>query len=98
MTTLDDTLSEISSSVTAVVTALSPVVEMAFPAASAAVSIGQKIIQGVLSAEPMAIALYKQIIGGTPATPEQLSEFAASYEAAYQQLNADINAKLATAS
>ena len=78
-----------------VVSALAPFVGMAVPGASEAISIGQKIIQGVIASEPTAVALYTQITSGTPATPDQLQQYAAEYEASYQKLNADILAKLA---
>lgn len=87
---------EIAVAVSAVVSTLAPIAETAFPEAAAALAIGTKIVQGVLAAEPTAVALYKQIMGGTVATPAQLNDFAAAYEASYQKLNADIAAKMAT--
>jgi hypothetical protein len=91
MTTLDD----ITKGVTTVVDVLAPVASVAFPQAAVAIAIGSKIIQGVIAAEPTAIALFNQIKGGTPPTPAQLAQFSADYETAYQKLNADIAAKLA---
>jgi hypothetical protein len=78
-----------------VVAALAPLVALAAPGASAAISIGVKIIQGVIAAEPTAVALYNQIQDGTPATAAQLQTFASDYETSYQKLNTDIAVKLA---
>jgi len=78
-----------------VVTLLTPIAEAALPGAAEAIALGTKIVQGVLSAEPTAVALFNQIKSGTPPTVTQLQQFEADYEASYQQLRADIAAKLA---
>lgn len=91
MSTFDD----IAGTVSQVVTALAPIAEAVVPEAAVAISLGQKIIQGVIAAEPKAVALFEQIKSGTVPTGDQLQQYAADYEAAYQKLNADINAKLA---
>lgn len=78
-----------------VVAALAPIAESALPGASAAIALGAKIVQGVMDAEPTAVALFNQIKSGTPPTPEQLQQYASDYETAYQKLNADIAAQLA---
>src|SRR5438132_516917 len=80
-----------------VVAALAPFAMAADPALGGAVAIGVKIVQGVIANEPAAVALYQQIRGGTPPTAAQLQKYASDYETSYQKLNADINAKLATA-
>lgn len=90
-------LATLGADVSAVVTALAPMVEAADPEIAAAVVIGQKIVQGAIALEPTAVALYNSIKSGTPPTTAQLTAFNNAYEAAYQQLNTDINAKLATA-
>lgn len=89
------TWDQIASGVSDVVVTLSPIIAAVAPEAAVGISIGMKIVQGVIAAEPMAVALYEQIMGGTQPTAEQLAEYANSYEVAYQQLNADINEKLA---
>jgi hypothetical protein len=71
------------------------VVQVAFPGAGAALSLGEKILQGVVAAEPSAVALYKQVTSGTPPTPAQLAQYASDYEASYQQLKADIATQIA---
>lgn len=86
----------ISKDVSNVVSALAPVVEAALPTEAAAIALGIKIVQGAMAAEPAAVALFEQIKNGTPATPTQLADFSAQYEAAYQQLNNDINEKLSS--
>lgn len=95
MTTI--TLANIGSVLSTVIGAVAPVVAVIDPSLSVAVSIGQKIVQGLIDAEPMAVSLYNQIVAGTPPTAAQLATYSLSYEADYQQLNADINAKLKTA-
>lgn len=90
-------IANIGSVLSTVVGAVAPIVAAVDPSLSIAVSIGQKIVQGLISAEPMAVSLYNQIVAGTPPTAAQLASYSLSYEADYQQLNADINAKMATA-
>ncbi len=88
-----------ATSVSAFVKAAMPVIDaavsIAAPEAAVAVSIGEKIIQGVIAEEPTAMALYEQIAGGVPVTKDQVAKLEADYEAAYQQTKADIAAKLA---
>lgn len=64
------------------------------PEIAPALSMGLKIVQGLLQEEPAAIALYHQITGGTPPTEDQLKQFADTYQASWEQLDADIHAKL----
>lgn len=93
-TTTETTFEKISDGIVDVINVLAPIVEAADPALSTALGIGTKIIQGVIAAEPTAISLYQQIIGGTVPTAAQLATYAAQYDAAYTQLNNDINTKL----
>lgn len=86
---------DIASKVSAAVDALAPLAEALVPEAAAAVEIGQKIIQGVIDEEPTAIALYNQIVSGTPPSAAQLQQFSSDYEDSYQKLAADIKAKIA---
>lgn len=92
----DATWADTAKRVFAIVKRLEPVVGLAVPGISAALSIGTKIIQGVIDNEPIAVSLYNRIIGGEVPTPEELQKYAADYEAAYQKLNASILAKLAS--
>lgn len=87
-------LENLAEEVVSVVGLLAPVVEAAVPASAAAISIGTKIAQGVLAAEPAAVALYDQIKGGVTPTSAQLAQYASDYEAAYQQLDSDVKAQL----
>lgn len=91
------TWDEIAKDASAIINVLTPVLEDASPAASSAISAAAKVAQGVLAEEPAAVALYDQIKSGATPTGAQMQQFAADYESAYQQLNADIAAKLASA-
>jgi hypothetical protein len=92
---------QITQQVSAFVNAAAPIVNAgvaAFaPEAAAAVSIGEKLLQGAIAEEPAAVALVTQITNGTPLSQAQIQQYEADYEAAYQQTKADIAAKLATA-
>jgi len=72
-----------------------PVVEELIPAWAPAIQIAAKLLQGVASAEPTAVALVKTIQSGTAPTPTELQQFGSDYEAAYQTLHADIATQLA---
>jgi hypothetical protein len=65
------------------------------PELSVAVSLGEKLIHGIINAEPAAVALVDSIKGGAVPTPAELQAFADTYEDSYQKLKADIAAKLA---
>lgn len=78
------------------VMALAPLVAAADPALAPAIALGEKIAQGALAGESTAVALYKQIVEGTPPSPAQLQAIEANYDAAYIALKADIAAKLAS--
>lgn len=90
--------SSVTSIVSQGVNVLAPLVEAADPALGVSVGIISKVVAGVAAAEPSAVALYNRLTSGQPVTPEELKQFASDYEAAYQQLNADINVKLGEAS
>lgn len=87
--------SKITSIVSQGVTVLAPLVEAADPALGVAVGIISKVVAGAVAEEPVALDLFNRLKSGAPVSPAQLAQFASDYEAAYQQLNADINAKLA---
>jgi len=84
----------IAKQVVDVVNALSPLANAAFPGAGAALSIGTKIVQGVIDEVPAAVQLYDQIVNGHQVTPAELKQFEADYEAAYQKTRDDIRKKL----
>lgn len=85
----------ISNYVTEGVTILAPIAEAAVPEAAAGIAIADKIIAGLIAAEPTAVALVEQIQAGTPPTQTQMSEYYANYQADDDALNADIAAHLA---
>lgn len=76
-------------------TALAPIISAAVPGSAVAIDIAQKIAQGVLAAEPAAIALYNQITSGGTVTPDQLAAYITDNDAANAQLQADIAERLA---
>lgn len=78
-----------------IVTELVPFIEYEVPGAAPAFAIAAKIIQGVIDAEPAALALYDQIKNGTVPTSAQLQQYALDAEDAYAKLRSDILAKLA---
>ena len=82
----------ITSEVVSVVSALA---SLAVPGAGPAISLGTKIVQGVIAEAPAAIALFEQIKSGKTPTPAELKSFADAYEADYQALHADIQQRLA---
>lgn len=87
--------SEIADDAFAIITALEPLLAKANPGLDASITLATKIAHGVVVGATDAMAIYNQIKGGTVPSPERLQQFAADYEAAYQQLNADIARKLA---
>lgn len=91
---MDITLDEAASDASKVLTVLGPLLAIG-PGVSVGLALAMKVAQGLLAAEPVAVALYRQLVDGTEPTATQLAEYAANYEASYTQLNADINAKLA---
>lgn len=94
-------LSMIATEASAFLKAVQPYVDaavgLAAPEAAPAVSVGEKIVQGVLAGTPEAVALYQQVTTGTPLSADQVKALEVSYEADYQQLKADIATKLKTA-
>ena len=78
--------------VTAILDALTPVVDVLDPAIGAALTVVSKVVAGAAAAEPVAVGLYASLTSGTPPTAAQLQAYADSYEAAYQQLGKDLSA------
>lgn len=78
------------------ITALAPILSIAIPGSNVAINIVERIAQGVLAAEPAAVALFDQIKSGGAVTQEQLTAYINDNDAANAQLQADIAAKLAT--
>ena len=81
---------KISETVSGIVSAALPVVQMvasaAFPGAGVAISLGEKLLQGVLMGIPSAIKLTNDIKEGKKPTQQELQDYEAEYESAYQQL------------
>lgn len=86
---------QIAQTVADLVKAAAPVLAVVAPGAASAVQIADQIIQGVIAAEPTAVALFNRIKNGAVPTPDELQQFSADYEASYQRLKRDIAAKLA---
>lgn len=83
--------------VTTIVNDGAPVAEELVPAWAPAISLAAKLLTGAAQAEPVAVGLVQTIQSGQAPTPAQLQSFASDYEAAYQQLHADIATQLAAA-
>jgi hypothetical protein len=82
--------------VNAAVGVLSPIIDIANPAAGATIAVLSKVLTGVAALEPTAVALWNQISSGTPATAAQLQIDETDAHAALAQLDTDIEAKIAT--
>ena len=85
---------QIAAVVTKIVSTITPLLDTVAPEAAPALAVAEKIIHGVIVAEPVAVDLYNRMRLGNVPTPEELQKFAADYESAYQKLKADIAAKL----
>lgn len=83
-------IASIANQTSAILAALEPVLTAAVPPAGAAIAIASKIAAGVAEAEPAAIALYDQIIGGEIPDEADMLRYAADYEVAYQALHAEL--------
>lgn len=88
---------DIAETLSDLVMAVEPIIAIAAPAVAPALHIAEKLFQGVLAAEPTAVALYNRMISGEVPTSDELQKFSAEYEDAYKTLKADIAAKLASA-
>lgn len=86
---------DVASKVVTFITSGAPLAEELVPAWAPAISIGAKLLQGAVAAEPTAIALVKTIQDGAAPTPAELQSFATGYEADYQALHADLAAQIA---
>jgi hypothetical protein len=65
------------------------------PEAAGAVATAIAVAKGVIAMEPQALALWERFQSGTPPTQDELDAYAATEQAAYDQVTADIQAKLA---
>ena len=83
-------MTNIVSTVSSIFGAIGSVIGVLDPAATDVIDIVGKILSGVSAAEPTAVSLYQSLTSSVPPTAEQLANFAASYEAAYQKLNTDL--------
>lgn len=86
---------EIAHSVASGVNALAPIAASFVPGAAPAILIVEKIISGLIAAEPAAIALVKQIQSGEVPTQTQLAQYYTQYQSDDDALKADIEAHLA---
>lgn len=91
-------LSKITGEIASVIKLLEPVIGMIAPEAMGAITIGSRIIQGVVAAEPVAVELFNRIQSGASVTDADLARFWQDYQSAHDQLEADIAAKLANPS
>lgn len=91
----DNIAAQVSNFLNAAAPLVNGVVATFAPEASAGLSISEKLLQGVIAAEPTAVALVQQVANGTPLTGAQIAAFEANYETDYQKTKADIAAALA---
>jgi hypothetical protein len=94
---MTSTLDNVASVASQAITVLEPIVSVLVPGAGPAITIAGKIIQGFLDNEPTAVALYNQIVSGTPVTADQLQAYVDKYHADDDKLNADLEAAKARA-
>ena len=87
-----DKVSGLVADAAAILGALNPIVNVVDPAIGAALTLVQKIASGVTAAEPTAVGLYTMLASATPPTEAQLTEYAASYDAAFAKLDTDLQA------
>ena len=85
-------ISSIATDASAILNALTPIVNVIDPAIGTALALVQKIASGVAAAEPTAVGLYTMLTSATPPTEAQLTEYAAAYDAAFAKLNTDLQA------
>lgn len=88
-------LSSIAQAVAEILQALAPFLSSGNTNLPPIIAIAMQIIQGVIALEPAAIALWEQIMGGTPPTPAQLAQFISTNETANAKTDSDIAAALA---
>lgn len=86
----------------AFILATAPLAEQALigvgaPEFAAGLSIGEKVIQGLMRGEPAAKVLVSQIKGGTPLTAAQAKDFEAATQGDYEKSKADLAAAIAAA-
>lgn len=65
------------------------------PEAAAAFATATAIAKGVVALEPEALALWDRLQSSNPPTQDELDAYAATEQGAYDQVIADIQAKLA---
>lgn len=77
---------------------LEPVVEEGVkiyaPEAAAGLDLTEKLLNGFVNGAPKAVAIVNGIADGTPATDEQLQDFAATYQADYTASKAKLAAAM----
>ncbi|MDE2040667.1 MAG: hypothetical protein KGO96_12295 [Elusimicrobia bacterium] len=83
-------MTNVVAAASSILSALEPVVNVFDPEIGAVLAIVSKVVSGVSAAEPTAVSLYNSLTSGTPPTAAELEAYAASYEAAYQQLKTDL--------
>ncbi len=91
------TLDNIASIASQTITVLTPVISLLAPGVGPGIAIAGKIIQGFIDNEPTAVALYKQVLDGTPVTADQLQSYIDKYHSDDDKLNADLEAARARA-
>ena len=80
---------KIAAEVSAVISAVSPVVNILAPGAGKIVNIATGLLKAAVAGEHDAVALVAQIKSGVPPTADQMAALDAAYDAAEARLEAD---------
>lgn len=82
--------SKVASGVATAVNLVAPAVELIAPETTVAIEVAKRIIVGAAAAEPAAVALYNQIIGGQTPTADDIKAYIVDNDNANQELHDEI--------
>lgn len=88
----DKIAKDAADALSAVAPVLDAAVEALAPGAAQVFHLVERIAQGVIAAEPTAVALYDRIKNGEVPSGDELQQFSKDYEASYQRLKAALSA------
>ena len=80
---------KLAAEVSAVISAVTPVVDVLAPGASKIVNIATGVLKAAVAGGHDAVALINQIKSGTPVTADQMAALDAAYDQAEARLEAD---------
>lgn len=79
---------------TAAISAMAPLIDTLIPGASEGILLAERLAQGVIVAEPTAVALFNQVIGGTPISAAQMQTYSQNFDTGDDKLRDDIQARI----